>query len=142
MWISNIILEDVSIDKRVRVLERDQRFCVLHIFSAHLHVFKSSCQVALRRVLTKNSKWVERSIGKSWFSKVNSDRLIQFLFVSSLSLSSWTFLYYVLCKILLLKSRKSNRTRYFLHTGLTGWQNNPKKLPLFGRKYPNSRRYH
>ena len=46
--------------QQVRVLERDQRFCVLRIRSAHLHVFKSSCQVALRRVLTKNSKWVER----------------------------------------------------------------------------------
>ena len=54
--------------QRVRVLERDQRFCVLRIRSAHLHVFKSSCQVALRRVLTKNSKWVER-LGRAGFQR-------------------------------------------------------------------------
>ena len=54
--------------QRVRVLERDHRFCVLRIRSAHLHVFKSSCQVALRRVLTKNSKWVER-LGRAGFQR-------------------------------------------------------------------------
>ena len=75
---------------------------------------------------------------------------MQFLFVSSLSLSSWTFLYYVLCKILLLKSRKSNRTGYFLHrvnlhlpgkvsclsTGFTGSRNNPENCHYLVENIP------
>ena len=109
--------------------------------TAHLFCASPRFQVVLTNYTTTSSHQqleVGRTTGKSWFSKVNSDHLMKFLFVSSLSLSSWTFL--MLCKMLLLKSRKSNRTRYFLDrvnlhlpgkvsclsTGLTGSQNNPE----------------
>ena len=59
-------------------------------------------------------------------------------------------LYYVLCKILLLKSRKSNRMRYFLHrvnlhlprkvsclyTGLAGSRNNPENCHYLVENIP------
>ena len=81
--------------------------------TAHPFCASPRFQVVLSSWTTTSSHQkleVGRTTGKSWFSKVNSDRLMQFLFVSSLSLSSWTFLI-----TFLLKWRKSNRTRYFLH---------------------------
>ena len=111
--------------------------------TAHPFCASPRFQVVLSSCTTTSSHQkleVGRTTWKSWFSKVNSDRLMQFLsFLASLYHLEHS-LYYVLCKILLLKSRKSNRTRYFLHrvnlhlpgkvsclsTGLTGSRNNPE----------------
>ena len=122
--------------------------------SAHPFCASPRFQVVLSSCTTTSSHQkleVGRTTGKSWFSKVNSDRLMHsfFSFLASLYHLEHS-LYYVLCKILLLKSRKSNRTRYFLHrvnlhlpgkvscpsTGLTGSRNKPENCHYLVENIP------
>ena len=121
--------------------------------TAHPFCASPRFQVVLSSCTTTSSHQkleVGRTTGKSWFSKVNSDRLMQFLFVLASLYHLEHSLYYVLCKIMLLKSRKSNRTRYFLHrvhlhlpgkvsclsTGLTGSRNNPENCHYLVENIP------
>ena len=82
-------LEDVSIDNEYEFSNEISDFAYCE--SPRFQVVLSSCTTTSSHQKLE----VGRTTGKSWFSKVNSDRLMQFLFVSSLSLSSWTFL--ILC---------------------------------------------
>ena len=84
-----MLVSTTSTSSRTRsaILRTAHPFCA----SPRFQVVLSSCTTTSSHQKLE----VGRTTGKSWFSKVNSDRLMQFLFVSSLSLSSWTFL--ILC---------------------------------------------